>query len=123
MKKIIFTKDAPAPVGPYSQAILVGDTLYASGQIAMKCITEGDSDVTEQTEEVCNNIIAVLKAADMELKDVVKATCFLEDMADFADFNSVYEKYFTHKPARSCIAANELPKSALVEIEVIAIKG
>ena len=123
MKKIIFTEDAPFPIGPYSQAILVNGTLYASGQIAAKCINSEISDVAEQTKEVCKNIIAVLTAANMELKDVVKTTCFLADMADFAIFNAVYEQYFSHKPARSCVAAKELPKSALVEVEIIAVKG
>jgi 2-iminobutanoate/2-iminopropanoate deaminase len=122
MKKIIFTEDAPFPVGPYSQAMLVDSTLYASGQIAMKAITAGETDVAKQTDEVCNNVIAVLKAAGMELKDVVKTTCFLAEMADFAAFNGVYEQYFAHKPARSTVAAKELPKAALVEIEVIAVK-
>jgi 2-iminobutanoate/2-iminopropanoate deaminase len=123
MKRIIFTEDAPFPVGPYSQAVEVNGTLYASGQIAMKAITAGETDVAKQTDEVCNNIIAVLKAAGMELTDVVKTTCFLAEMSDFAVFNGVYEQYFTHKPARSTVAAKELPKSALVEIEIIAIKG
>ena len=122
MKKIIFTEDAPFPVGPYSQAIIVNGTLYASGQIAMECINFGVSDVEKQTEEVCKNIIAVIKAADMELCDVVKTTCFLANMSDFATFNGVYEQYFSHKPARSCVAVKELPKSALVEVEVIAVK-
>ncbi|MCL1831999.1 MAG: Rid family detoxifying hydrolase [Oscillospiraceae bacterium] len=123
MKKIIFTEDAPFPVGPYSQAILVDNTLYASGQIAMKCLAAGDTDVAKQTDEVCNNVIAVLKAAGLTLEDVVKTTCFLAEMSDFVTFNGVYEQYFAHKPARSCVAAKELPKGALVEVEVIAIKS
>jgi 2-iminobutanoate/2-iminopropanoate deaminase len=122
MKKIIFTEDAPFPVGPYSQAVLVNSVLYASGQIAMKAITEGVTDVAVQTEEVCGNVVAVLKAAGMELTDVVKTTCFLAEMSDFAVFNGVYEKFFAHKPARSTVAAKELPKSALVEIEIIAVR-
>jgi 2-iminobutanoate/2-iminopropanoate deaminase len=123
MKQVIFTEDAPFPVGPYSQAMLVNGTLYASGQIAMKAITAGETDVAKQTDEVCNNIIAVLKAAGMTLENVVKTTCFLAEMSDFATFNGVYEQYFAHKPARSCVAAKELPKSALVEVEVIAVRG
>ena len=118
MKKIIFTENAPFPIGPYSQAVLVNDTLYCSGQIAADCL---DSDVETQTDKVCKNISAVLQAADMQINDVVKTTCFLADMSYFTEFNEVYEKYFTHKPARSCVAAKELPKGALVEIEVIAV--
>jgi len=119
MKKIIYTESAPYPVGPYSQAVLVGNTLYASGQIAIDAL---DADVPTQTELICKQIAAVLAAADMEMTDVVKTTCFLADMADFADFNAVYEKHFSHKPARSCVAAKQLPKGALVEVEVIGIK-
>jgi len=119
MKKIIFTQDAPVPVGPYSQAILVDDTLYCSGQIAVDCL---DGDATLQTDRVCRNIVAVLAAAHMQIQDVVKVTCFLANMADFSKFNEVYERYFAHKPARSCVAAKELPKGALVEIEVLAVR-
>ena len=120
MQRIIFTEHAPAPIGPYSQAVLINDTLYCSGQIAIDCLS---SDVAEQTERVCKNIAAILKAADMQISDVVKTMCFLTQMADFAEFNAVYERVFTHRPARSCIAAKELPKGALVEIEVVAIKS
>ena len=120
MQRIIFTENAPAPIGPYSQAVLVNDTLYCSGQIAIDCLS---GDVAEQTDRVCKNITAVLKAADMQISDVVKTTCFLTQMADFVEFNAVYERFFTHKPARSCIAAKELPKGGLVEIEVVAVKG
>jgi len=119
MKEIIFTKDAPFPLGPYSQAIKVGNTLYCSGQIAADNL---DKDVATQTQNVCENIKAVLAAADMQLQDVVKNTCFLADMGDFAAFNAVYEQHFAHKPARSCVAAKELPKGALVEIEAIAVR-
>jgi len=119
-KKIIFTEDAPFPLGPYSQAVLAGDTLYCSGQIAVGLL---DADVAAQTEQVCKNITAVLAAAGMQLTDVVKTMCFLGDMADFAAFNAVYEQYFAHKPARSTVAAKQLPKDALVEVEVIAVKG
>ena len=120
----INTQKAPKAVGPYSQAILVNNILYASGQIAIDPATQTmlDGDVTAQTEQIIKNISAVLEAAGLDFKNVVKTTCFLADMSDFAVFNSVYEKYFISKPARSCVAAKELPKNALVEIEVIAIK-
>jgi 2-iminobutanoate/2-iminopropanoate deaminase len=120
MKKIIFTENAPSPIGPYSQAVLINGVLYCSGQIAIDSL--GDT-ITVQTEKVCGNIAAVLQAAQMQFSDVVKTTCLLTDMKHFADFNTVYEKYFAHKPARSCFAAKELPKGALVEIEVIAVQN
>jgi 2-iminobutanoate/2-iminopropanoate deaminase len=118
MKKIIFTENAPSPIGPYSQAVLINGTLYCSGQIAMDCL---DGDAEAQTNSVCKNITAVLQAAGMQIEDVVKTTCFLADMNDFTKFNGVYEKFFAHKPARSCVAAKTLPKNALVEIEVVAV--
>ena len=122
--KIISTNDAPKAVGPYSQAILVNGVLYASGQIAInpENQTKVDGDIVAQTEQIVKNIGAVLKAADMGFENVVKTTCFLAEMVDFATFNAVYEKYFISKPARSCVAAKELPKGALVEIEIIAVK-
>ncbi len=122
--KVISTNDAPKAVGPYSQAILVNGVLYASGQIAInpENQTMVDGDVVAQTEQIVKNIGAVLKAADMGFENVVKTTCFLAEMADFATFNAVYEKYFISKPARSCVAAKELPKGALAEIEIIAVK-
>ncbi len=122
--KIISTNDAPKAVGPYSQAILVNGVLYASGQIAInpENQTMVDGDIVAQTEQIVKNIGAVLKAADMGFENVVKTTCFLAEMADFATFNAVYEKYFISKPARSCVAAKELPKGALAEIEIIAVK-
>lgn len=120
MKKIIFTENAPVPIGPYSQAVLVDDTLYCSGQIAADCL---DGDVAAQTDKLCKNILSVLSAAGMQVQDVVKTTCFLADMADFSRFNEVYENFFAHKPARSCVAVKELPKGARVEIEVIAVKN
>lgn len=122
--KIISTNDAPKAVGPYSQAILVNGVLYASGQIAInpENQTMVDGDIVAQTEQIVKNIGAVLKAADMGFENVVKTTCFLAEMADFATFNTVYEKYFISKPARSCVAAKELPKGALAEIEIIAVK-
>jgi len=119
LKKIILSNDAPAPVGPYSQAILVDGTLYCSGQIAADDL---DGDIAVQTEKACSSISAILGAAGMEPQDVVKATCFLADIGDFVKFNEVYEKFFPHKPARSCVGVNALPKGALVEIEVIARK-
>lgn len=122
--KIISTNDAPKAVGPYSQAILVNGVLYASGQIAInpENQTMVNGDVVAQTEQIVKNIGAVLKAADMGFENVVKTTCFLAEMADFATFNAVYEKYFISKPARSCVAAKDLPKGALAEIEIIAVK-
>jgi len=124
MKKIIYTQNAPEPIGPYSQAILVNDTLYASGQIAIDPKTGdfADTDITCQTEQVCKNIEEILKAANMTFENVVKTTCFLAFISDFKKFNTIYEKYFISKPARSCVAAKELPKNALVEIEIIAAK-
>jgi len=124
MKQVIYTKNAPEPIGPYSQAILVNDTLYASGQIAINPATGefADADIKTQTEQICKNIEEILKAADMTFENVVKTTCFLAFISDFKKFNTIYEKYFVSNPARSCVAAKELPKNALVEIEVIAVK-
>lgn len=123
MKKIISTDKAPAAVGPYSQAVKVGNTLYCSGQIGLDPVTGQmkGSDVRTQAEQVMENIAAVLAAADASFEDVVKTTCFLTDINDFATFNEIYAKYFTGKPARSCVAAAALPKDALVEVEVIAV--
>lgn len=120
MKEIIYSPNAPEPLGPYSQAIMVDSTLYCSGQIAVGCL---DRDITEQTERVCKNILAVIEAAGMSLDDVVKTTCYLTKMEDFSLFNKIYEIYFSHKPARSCVAVLELPKGALVEIEIMAIRN
>ena len=123
MKKIISTDKAPAAVGPYSQAVKVGNTLCCSGQIGLDPVTGQmkGSDVRTQAEQVMANIAAVLAAADASFEDVVKTTCFLADINDFATFNEIYAKYFTGKPARSCVAAAALPKGALVEVEVIAV--
>lgn len=127
MNKIILTETAPAPIGPYSQAYLAGDTLYCSGQIALDAKT-GEflgGTIEEQTKKCCENVGEVLKQAGYSFDDVVKTTCFLANMSDFAAFNSVYGQYFTSKPARSCVAVKELPKfeqGGLVEIEVIAVK-
>ena len=118
----VFTSNAPAPIGPYSQAILANGMLYCSGQIALEPATGefAGGDITAQTAWVCENIAAVLGAAGLGLADVVKTTCFLTTMGDFTAFNEVYGRYFPAKPARSCVAVKELPKAALVEIEVIA---
>ena len=124
MKEIRLTESAPAPIGPYSQAILCDNTLYCSGQIPVEPITGEviQGGIEKQTEKCCINIGEVLKQANFEYEDVIKTTCFLADMNDFAAFNSVYAKYFTSKPARSCVAVKQLPKNCLVEIEVIAAK-
>ena len=121
MKKIS-TTNAPAAIGPYSQAIAVGSMLYTSGQIPIDPKT-GNIDavgITEQTEQVMKNLGAVLEAAGTDFTKVVKTTCFLADIADFAAFNAVYAKYFTECPARSCVAVKDLPKGSLVEVEAIA---
>ncbi len=120
--KYISTDKAPAAIGPYSQAIITGNLLFASGQIAINPATGEvlNGTIEEQTELVCKNIGEILKAAGAEYSDVVKTTCFLADIADFAAFNEVYARYFTGKPARSCVAVKDLPKSVLCEIEIIA---
>lgn len=120
----INTQNAPKAVGPYSQAVLVNNVLYASGQIAINPATQAmiNGGITEQTEQIIKNISAVLEAAGLGFENVVKTTCFIAEMSDFTVFNSVYEKYFISKPARSCVAAKELPKGALAEIEIIAVK-
>ena len=122
--EIISTNNAPQAVGPYSQAIVVNGTLYASGQIAIDPETQKmiEGDIVAQTERICKNIGAVLAASGLKFENVVKTTCFLADMADFVTFNGIYEKYFVSKPARSCVAVKQLPKNALAEIEVIAVK-
>ena len=124
MSNKIQTAKAPAAIGPYSQAIEVGNLIFTSGQIPLNPETgvlEGEN-VKEQTHRVCQNLAAVLEAAGSSLEKAVKTMCFLYDMADFAAFNEVYAEYFTGKPARSCVAVKDLPKGALVEIEVIAEK-
>ena len=123
MLKKIATSNAPAAIGPYSQAIVCGNMLYTSGQIPLDPAT-GElvgSDITTQAEQVMKNLAAVLAEAGASFQSVVKSTCFLADMADFAAFNGVYAKYFTENPARSCVAVKTLPKNALVEVEVVAI--
>ena len=122
--KIIHTSNAPAAIGPYSQAIVSNGTLYVSGQIPVNPATgafSGDT-IAAQAEQSCKNVAAILEAANVNLESVVKTTCFLADMDDFGAFNEVYAKYFTSKPARSCVAVKALPKGVLCEIEAIALK-
>ncbi|MGM9563368.1 MAG: RidA family protein [Faecousia sp.] len=118
----IFTENAPAAIGPYSQAMKVGNLVYTSGQIPIDPATGNieSQDITGQTEQVMKNLDAVLTAAGSSFGKAVKTLCFLKDMGDFAAFNEVYAKYFTGKPARSCVAVAALPKGALVEVEVVA---
>ena len=121
-KEIISTTSAPAAVGPYSQAVKIGDFLYTSGQIALDPATGvlAPAEIEAQSEQVMKNLAAVLEAAGYTFDEVIKTTCFLQDMSHFAAFNAIYEKYFVSKPARSCVAAAALPKGALVEVELIA---
>lgn len=118
----IYTKNAPDAIGPYTQAIKAGGFVFTSGQIAIipESATVEATDIKGQTAQVCKNLSAVLEAAGTSLDNVVKTTCFLADMADFAAFNEVYGEYFVSKPARSCVAAKQLPRNVLVEIEVVA---
>ena len=120
----IYTKNAPDAIGPYTQAIKAGGFVFTSGQIAIvpESATVEATDIKGQTAQVCKNLSAVLEAAGTSLDNVVKTTCFLADMADFAAFNAVYEQYFVSKPARSCVAVKTLPKGLLCEIEAIAEK-
>ena len=122
MSMKIQTANAPAAIGPYTQAVVCGNLVFTSGQIAINPESGNVEAVTieAQTEQVCKNLEAVLCAAGSSLDRVIKTTCFLADMGDFAAFNAVYGSYFTSKPARSCIAAKSLPKNVLVEVEVIA---
>ena len=120
--KTVQTANAPAAIGPYSQAKIAGGLVFTSGQIPIDPTT-GNVDaagITAQTEQACKNLAAVLEAAGSSPALVIKTTCFLADIADFATFNEVYAKYFTDKPARSCVAVKDLPKGVLVEIEAIA---
>ena len=122
--RVIHTDHAPAAIGPYSQAMISGGFVFTSGQVAFDAAT-GDlvgENVTEQAEQVMRNLAAVLEAAGSSFEKAVKTTCFLADMGDFAAFNEVYAKYFTTKPARSCVAVKELPKGVMCEIEAIAVK-
>lgn len=122
MLKKIYTPNAPEAIGPYSQAILFNELLFSSGQIPVNPaygeVVQGD--ITVQAEQVMKNVDAVLKEAGTGFASVIKTTCFLSDMGDFAAFNEVYGKYFTEKPARSCVAVKTLPKNVLCEVEVIA---
>ena len=121
MNRVLETKNAPAAIGPYSQGKIVGELVFVSGQIpvdpATGAVAEG---IVAQAEQSCKNVAAVLEAAGSSMEKVVKTTCFVADMGDFAAFNGVYEKHFTSKPARSCVAAKALPKGVLCEIEAIA---
>ena len=124
MSSKVQTNKAPAAIGPYSQAVVVGNLIFTSGQIPLNPETgvlEGEN-ITVQTHRVCKNLEAVLSAAGGSLKSAVKTVCFLANMADFGAFNEVYAQYFTEKPARSCVAVKDLPKGALVEMEVVAEK-
>ena len=115
---------APAALGPYSQAVMAGNTLYASGAIGIDPETGKfvGEDVQSQCEQACKNVGEILKANGMTYDNVVKTTCYILDMAEFKDFNEVYAKYFTSKPARSCVAITALPAGALCEVEIIAVK-
>ena len=118
---IISTEKAPGAIGPYSQGYTVGGLVFTSGQIpvdpATGAVAEG---IAAQADQSCRNVGAILEAAGVGFDKVVKTTCFLKEMADFATFNGIYERYFTGKPARSCVAAKQLPKDVLVEVELIA---
>ena len=122
MLKKVYTSNAPEAIGPYSQAIICGNMLFTSGQIPINPATgEVEAEgITDQATQVMKNPSAVLAEAGTSFEKVVKTTCFLSDMADFAAFNAVYAEYFTSKPARSCVAVKTLPKNVLVEVEVIA---
>ena len=122
MLKKVYTSNAPEAIGPYSQAIICGNILFTSGQIPINPATgEVEAEgITDQATQVMKNLSAVLAEAGTSFDKVVKTTCFLSDMADFAAFNAVYAEYFTSKPARSCVAVKTLPKNVLVEVEVIA---
>ena len=122
MIKKVYTSAAPEAIGPYSQAIICGNMLFTSGQIPINPATGNveAEDITAQATQVMKNLSAVLAEARTSFEKVVKTTCFLSDMGDFAAFNAVYAEYFTSKPARSCVAVKTLPKNVLVEVEVIA---
>ena len=125
MLKKVSTDKAPGAIGPYSQAIICGNMLYTSGQIPINPETGNieATDITAQTEQVMKNLGAVLESAGTSFENVVKTTCFLDEISDFGAFNEVYAKYFTSKPARSCVAVKDLPKGALCEVELIAKIG
>ena len=124
-REIVQTALAPAAIGPYAQAVIAGDMVFTSGQIPLNPATGemvGDN-ITEQAVRVCENLRAVLEAAGSSAELAVKTTCFLASMSDFAAFNAVYAQYFPTTPARSCVAVKELPKGALVEVEVVAVRA
>ncbi|MDR1299956.1 MAG: RidA family protein [Oscillospiraceae bacterium] len=120
--RIINSEGAPAAIGPYSQAVLTGGLLFVSGQIPLDPETGemASGGIREQTERVIGNIEAILRQAGAGFEDVVKTACFLSDMGNFAEFNEIYAKHFTGKPARSCVAVRDIPRGALVEIEAVA---
>ena len=119
----ICTDKAPGAIGPYSQGYEAGGFVFTSGQIPVDPVTGSIPEgITAQTEQSCRNVMAILEAAGTSFKNVVKTTCFLADMADFGEFNTVYERFFLSKPARSCVAVKALPKGVLCEIEAIAVK-
>lgn len=122
MAETIYTKNAPDAIGPYSQAKVVGNLVFTSGQIAINPATGAvEADTIEgQTEQVCENLKNLLEAAGTSIDKAIKTVCFLKNMSDFGAFNGIYGEYFTSKPARSCVAVKELPKDVLVEVEVIA---
>ena len=122
-KTVLSTNNATGAIGPYSQGWVVGDFVYTSGQIPVNPANgEVPAGIAAQAEQSCKNVAAILEAAGTTLEGVIKTTCFLADMGDFAAFNEVYAKYFTSKPARSCVAVKDLPKGVLCEIEAVAIK-
>jgi 2-iminobutanoate/2-iminopropanoate deaminase len=125
MRTVISTPNAPAAIGPYSQAIVCGNMLFTSGQIPLDPATGAvvGENIREQAEQVMKNLEAVLTAAGTSFANAVKTTCFLADMADFAAFNEVYAAHITSAPARSCVAVKTLPKGVLVEVEIIALVG
>lgn len=123
MKTVISTTAAPGAIGPYSQGITVGDFVFTSGQIPVNPATgEIPEGISAQAEQSCKNVAAILEAAGVTMENVVKTTCFLAEMGDFAAFNEVYAQYFISKPARSCVAVKDLPKGVLCEIEALAVK-
>ncbi|MCI5901104.1 MAG: RidA family protein [Blautia sp.] len=123
MMKVVYTDKAPAAIGPYSQAMVVGNMLFTSGQIPVVPETGelAGETIEAQAEQVMKNLSAVLAEAGSSFEKAVKTTCFLADMGDFAAFNEIYAKYFVNKPARSCVAVKTLPKNVLCEVEVIAV--
>ena len=124
MPQTVHTETAPAAIGPYSQAMIAGELVFTSGQIAIDPATGllVEGSIAEQTHQVCKNLEQVLLAAGASMESAVKTVCFLADMADFAAFNEVYAQYFPGRPARSCVAVKALPKGALVEVEAVAQK-